>query len=62
MINELEFKVKLNKLLKNKSFTEIFDDADSQFYLDFSDFVYSKIGQIWLKKINGKKYLEWQND
>ena len=61
MINILEFRFILNKKLKKQTFDEIFDEADIEFLSDFDNFICSKIGQIWLKKINGKKYVEWQS-
>ena len=39
---------------------KIFDEAEVEFLSDFASFICSKIGQIWLKKDNGQKYLEWQ--
>ena len=60
MIDTLEFRLQLNKKLKKQTLDEIFDEAELEFLSDFSDFIRSKIGQIWLKKDNGQKYLEWQ--
>ena len=57
----LEFRLKLNGLIKYNSFEKIFDDADAQFFNDFNEFIYSKVGQKWLNKSEGEQYLQWQN-
>jgi len=61
MLELLEFKIKLNDLIKHKSFEQIFNEAGAQFFNDFGEFVSSIVGRKWLKQSEGKRYGHWQN-
>jgi len=67
-IQALEFKVGLNKFLKrylkNHSRVTVWDNyfSDLVTYQQFSVFLRTRIGQIWLKSDNGRRYLEWQGE
>jgi len=59
LIEQLEFKYQLNKLFRRGiSLDELFRWPD--FTIEFNKFLEGRIGQIWLKKTYGQKYLKWQ--
>lgn len=60
-IELLEFQVEINNMIRKQSFDAIFEEADIEFLNNFSEFIISKVGQKWLGKSEGRRYLHWQN-
>ena len=61
VIYDLQFKIELNKKIARKeSFEQILQEPG--FILQFSDFLNSKIGKIWIKSPQGQEYQKWQAD
>lgn len=61
-IAALQFKLELNKALKrwHYNFEAFFDACDPSYLAQFAEFKRSRIGQIWLTKEIGQRYLHWQ--
>jgi hypothetical protein len=60
IIQQLQMRYRLNKELKRKSFSQLFDTDDIGFLQDFAKFKNTRIGLIWLKKSFGQSYLKWE--
>ena len=57
-IDAIQFMTQMNKDLKKSSFDQLF--LDPNFGDNFSSFIRSRIGLIWLKKPQGAAYTRWQ--
>jgi len=67
-IQALQFKYNLDKFLikylRGHNLETVWDNyfADSVTYQEFSTFLRTRIGQIWLKTDLGQNYLKWQGE
>lgn len=57
-MEQLKFMVDLNWRLYSEKFDKIF--ANSDFIIQFNQFLATEVGQKWLTSEYGKKYIEWQ--
>lgn len=67
-IEALYFKRELNRRIKKWrnlgiTFEELWEAylTEEEYHQQFSEFLRTKVGQIWLKKPEGLTYQQWQN-
>jgi hypothetical protein len=59
-INHLQIRYKINSMIKHGiSFDDIL--VDEEILSNWSDFIESKIGKIWLKSEQGQKFTVWNS-
>jgi len=67
-IKALYFKRDLNRRIKKWrnlgiTFDELWESylTEEEYHQEFSEFLNTRVGQIWLKKPEGQTYLKWQH-